>query len=75
MPNKVRITNECMSTIRAAKRDGADFKQTGTQQPNGDWDVEIEEETFERILGLCTGGESVSDAILLAFAKRSNSIN
>lgn len=65
---KIRVTNECMCAIRGAATAPGGFKQTGNQLPNGDWELEVLDATYDRILKICTGGKTVSDAIMLALS-------
>lgn len=72
---KIRVTEECMTAIRAASTAAGGFDQTFKKLPNGDWAGDITDDDYDRLLTHCGAGQSVSDAILLALAKGSNSIN
>lgn len=71
----IRVTDECMKAIRGNADTARGFRETGVQLPDGDWTFNVDDETYSRILELCSGGNTVSDALLLAFAIVQKRIN
>lgn len=74
---KLRITPECERAIRAASTapGGFDGSAAKRRTDSDDFDIDISERTYERVLSLCSSGLTASDAILHALAVTRGSIN
>lgn len=59
---KINITAEAEQVIRANAE--LPFKSTGTQRPDGTWDIPLADNTLERLRAAQLAGESISDTII-----------
>jgi len=67
MPN-IRITKEVRAIVRSHAE--YDWKETGIQLPNGDWEVPISDKTLKKLIQKQLFGESINDCILRLFYGR-----
>lgn len=67
MPN-VRVRNITMDAIRLAATAPGGFDQRGTRRDDGDWDVPLSQETYDRVLATCLDGETMDDCIFRVLA-------
>jgi hypothetical protein len=58
----IHLTDEAARALRACA--DRPFQQTGTQRPDGSWDVPVEEDTLERLKNVQLAGESMSDTVM-----------
>lgn len=58
----ITISHEAQLAIRGAATNP--FNQTGTQRPDGSWDVPVEQDTLDRIHEAQLAGETLSDTII-----------
>lgn len=58
----VNLTARAYVAVRGAAS-GNSFEQTGTQRPDGSWDVPLGDETVERLRRIALRDESLSDTI------------
>lgn len=74
---KLRITPECERAIREASTapGGFDGSTAKRRTDSPDFDIDISDRTYERILALCGGGLTASEAIMHALAVGRGSIN
>jgi hypothetical protein len=59
MPD-IEITEECRALIAAE----FPLEQTGRPLPNGNWQMPVDAETWERLQKVQRDGESISDCII-----------
>jgi hypothetical protein len=69
------VTAECMAAIRGASTAPGGFHQTGKLLPNGDFEIEIDNLHYAKILSLCRDGLTASDAIMMAITNATGRIN
>ncbi len=71
---KITVNKEVHDAIRAAAIGRLDDSRTRVL-PNGDREIEIDEEIRDRITQLMLPGESISDTLLRAFAVLGGKVN
>ncbi len=70
---KITITKEVHDAIRAAAI--LPFKDTARVLPSGDLEIDIDEDTHERVMQTQLPGESISDTLLRGFAVMGGKVN